>query len=243
MRYLAASLLFLLLPILALASEDVPAKLLNATELMKQCPYPAEAESEGETLLSLVIDETGALSNISVKQSSGSQELDDAAVECMKKGQFQPATHDGQATASGSVAPWRWTLPSVARSCDAAVSKSSLKNGPPDPKIWPQPAYVCFCFDDSGVLQGKPTIFHSTGYRDADRMAMDVVPLKSGAYQRKAPGCHLFGVKFDTNWRPHEGFDDLVDRFDRSGLYPLNPGATYLLPDPYYRGGVQLPPK
>ena len=112
---------------------------------------------------------------------------------------------------SKSVAPWRWTLPSVSRTCDAAVSASSLGSEKANAAVWPKPAYICFCFGDAGEMQGKPTVVRSTGYRDADKMAVDVTELKSAAYLARLPGCHLFGVKFDTNGRPREGYDDLVE--------------------------------
>jgi len=241
-----ATLLFLFTPIFVFANDDSPAKLLNGSEVTKQCHYPPkslQARAEGETLLSLLIDDTGKLSNIAVKQSSGSEDLDNAALECMKKAQFQPATRDGHATMSKSVAPWRWTLPSVSRTCDAAVSASSLGSEKANAAVWPKPAYVCFCFGDSGEPQGKPTVVRSTGYRDADKMAVDVAELKSAAYQGRLPGCHVFGVKFDTNGRPREGFDDLVQRLNDSPLYPRAPNAPYLLPAPYEHGGIEIRPE
>lgn len=241
-----ASALLLLSPIFARAADDVPAKVLNAPEVMKQCHYPPkslQARTEGETLLSLVIDDAGKLSDIAVKQSSGSEELDNAALECMKKAQFQPATHDGHATTSKSVAPWRWTLPAISRTCDAAVSASSLASEKADSSVWPKPAYVCFCFGDDGEAQGKPTVVRSTGYRDADKMAVEVAELKSAAYQGRSPGCHVFGVKFDTNGRPREGFDDLVQRLNDSPLYPRSPNAPYLLPAPYEHSGIEIRPE
>jgi len=220
--------------------------LLNASEVVNGCHYPPkslQARAEGETVLSLRIDETGKLSDIGVKQSSGSEELDNAALECMKKAQFQAAMHDGHPTASKSVAPWQWKLPTVPRTCDTAVSASSLGSGKADAAVWPKPAYVCFCFGDSGEAQGKPTVGRSTGYRDADKMAVDVAELKTTAYQGHVPGCHVFGVKFDTNGRPREGFDDLIQRLNDSPLYPRSPNAPFLLPAPYEHGGVEIRPE
>lgn len=239
-------LLFILGPALSVASEDVPAKLLNASEVLGQCHYPSkslQARVEGETVLSVLIDETGKLSNIGVQQSSGSEDLDNAALECMKTVQFQPATRDGHAIASRSVAPFRWKLPTISRTCDAAVSASSLGSGQAAASVWPKPAYVCFCFGDGGEAQGKPTVVRSTGYRDADKMAVDVAELKSAAYQGHVPGCHVFGVKFDTNGRPREGFDDLVQRLNDSPLYPRSPNAPFLLPAPHEHGGVEIRPE
>lgn len=230
----------------AAAGTDVPAKLLNGSEVMKECHYPAkslQARTEGETLLGLLIDDTGKLSSIAVKQSSGSEDLDNAALECMKKAQFQPATREGHAMAFAAVAPWRWKLPTVSRTCDAAVSTSSLASEKTDAAVWPKPAYVCFCFGDAGEAQGKPTVVRSTGYRDADKMAVDVAELKSAAYKDHLPGCHVFGVKFDTNGRPREGFDDLVQRLNDSALYPRAPNAPFLLPAPYEHSGIEIRPE
>jgi len=229
-----------------MASDDAPAKLLNGVEVIEQCHYPQAAlqkRTADKTLLSLLVDETGKLSNISVKESSGSEDLDGAAVECLRKAQFQPATRDGQAVKSLSLMPWRWTQPSISRTCDAAVAASSLGSQKADAQVWPKPAFVCFCFGDSGESQDKPTVVRSTGYRDADKMAVDVTELKSAAYQRRLPGCHLFGVRFDTNGRPRDGFDELVHRLNDSPLYPFAPNAPFLLPDPYQRSGVEIQSK
>jgi len=238
------TLLLILTPLPALAVDDAPAELLNAPDVMKRCPYPTksiQAHAEGETLLNLQIDGKGTLTNISVKQTSGSEDLDNAAMECMRKAHFKPATHEGHAITSNSVTPWPWTLPTVYRTCDAAAS-DRLTSDKVQAAVWPKPAYVCFCFGDSGEAQGKTTVVRSTGYRDADKMAVDVTELKSPAYQARLPGCHLFGVRFDTNGQPRRDFDDLTDRLNRSSLYPLSPGVPYRLPDPYYRSGVQIGP-
>ena len=86
---ISAILLGLFVPICASANGELAAKLLNGSEVVKQCHYPPkalQAHAEGETLLSLVIDDTGKLSNIDVKQSSGSEELDNCGSRVHEEG-------------------------------------------------------------------------------------------------------------------------------------------------------------
>lgn len=61
------------------------------------CPYPPEAKwqhKEGVTALRATITTDGAATEISVLQSSGSQTLDEAAVQCFAKWHFAPATRN-----------------------------------------------------------------------------------------------------------------------------------------------------
>ena len=61
---ISAILLGLVGPICAAANGEIAAKLLNGPEVIEQCHYPPkalQAHAEGETLLSLVVDDTGKL--------------------------------------------------------------------------------------------------------------------------------------------------------------------------------------
>ena len=67
--------------------------------------YPARAkkhEQEGVVTLKFIILENGAVSNILVKKSSGSDELDQTAIKALSKCQFVPATEDGNSIKSWS---------------------------------------------------------------------------------------------------------------------------------------------
>ena len=65
---------------------------------------------EGTTDLSFLIHADGTVDNVNVAQSSGSDRLDDAAVDCVKKWHYRPAIKDGELTD----VPWTtqvvWTL-------------------------------------------------------------------------------------------------------------------------------------
>jgi len=85
--------------------------------------YPLAAirlNIEGETTLSYRIATDGSLKDITVLQSSGNKDLDDASVSCATEWRYKPATQNGQPVEI----PWRakvnWSL-------NRNVSRSSIK--------------------------------------------------------------------------------------------------------------------
>jgi periplasmic protein TonB len=82
------------------------------------CPkdkwYPAVAirlNHEGNTVLAFTVQTDGTISNISVAQSSGHDELDQAAVQCAQNwSNYKPATRDGQPVAVPFKATVKWNL-------------------------------------------------------------------------------------------------------------------------------------
>jgi TonB family protein len=82
--------------------EQVPAHVLNMQVLVTICTtmYPKEDQRpgvDGTVGLALRIDTFGRIADVRVEHSSGRQELDDAAVDCVPQfAQVAPATVDGQ---------------------------------------------------------------------------------------------------------------------------------------------------
>lgn len=75
--------------------------------------YPAieqRLQQTGNTLLAFTITSTGAVSNISVAQSSGYPRLDEAAVQCAQRWSYTPATKDGVPADVQSKAIVKWTI-------------------------------------------------------------------------------------------------------------------------------------
>jgi periplasmic protein TonB len=71
--------------------------------------YPALAvrlNHEGNTSLSFTIGTDGGVSNVSVTNSSGHDELDQAAVTCASSWSYKPAIQNGQPVA----VPWKTTV-------------------------------------------------------------------------------------------------------------------------------------
>lgn len=73
----------------------------EATGLRNQAPvYPKlsrKRKEQGTVLLLLLVDRYGQVAKIEIKQSSGFDRLDQAALQAVKKWQFSPAKQDGKA--------------------------------------------------------------------------------------------------------------------------------------------------
>lgn len=79
-----------------------------AAELNLPPVYPAEALREGRSgtvLLEVTVETDGAVSMVRVHASSGSADLDAAALSALRAWRFHPATEDGVAIRSRLVQP------------------------------------------------------------------------------------------------------------------------------------------
>lgn len=75
--------------------------------------YPAKAARNGEsgtTTLALLVGVDGRVSSARVEHSSGSRDLDRAAVNALSLCRFQPATENGVAQAAWAQLAYVWTL-------------------------------------------------------------------------------------------------------------------------------------
>jgi protein TonB len=76
--------------------------------------YPVAARrlrQQGTVLLSVAVNQSGKPTLVSVKESSGSRVLDDAAVNAVRAWDFEPARSDGRPVASRVEIPLRFELP------------------------------------------------------------------------------------------------------------------------------------
>ncbi len=75
-------------------------------------PYPSMARrlgEEGEVRLDVRVGTDGAVIDVRLKKSSGSQLLDQTAIDTVKKWRFRPATVDGQPVAEWYY-DWKWVF-------------------------------------------------------------------------------------------------------------------------------------
>ncbi len=75
-------------------------------------PYPAVARrmgEQGEVRLDVHVDADGTVSDVRLKQSSGSDTLDRTAVDTVRKWRFKPATVDGRPV-SEWYHNWKWVF-------------------------------------------------------------------------------------------------------------------------------------
>lgn len=94
-------------------AQDVPTTPTPPDECGQERHYPLMAKRlghEGTTILAFRIGIDGRLTDIRVAQSSGHQELDDAAVAGARCWRYKPAMKDGKPVEVPWQASVKWTL-------------------------------------------------------------------------------------------------------------------------------------
>ena len=71
---------------------------------------PSQSRPEGIATLLLSIDETGRVTGVQLKKSSGYSEFDQSAMEAARKQRFSPALKDGKPVASSKEIQLRFML-------------------------------------------------------------------------------------------------------------------------------------
>jgi outer membrane biosynthesis protein TonB len=121
---------------------------------------------------------------------SGSQELDAAAVSCVPRLRFQPATRLGDGTAVESWQQTRWTWASTEHPARANAASQSAPSA-----AAALAAEVQVCVDATGKLMGKPRLTRPSGDTQFDAAAVEVAKSGSGLYRagamdgKAAAGC------------------------------------------------------
>ena len=97
----------------------LPASVTLTSELSLACPqrtlphYPATSRRKGEqgrVVLRVMLDETGRITAVKVKESSGYPRLDEAGVAVIKDWQCNAATRDGVAVRAEALQPFDFIL-------------------------------------------------------------------------------------------------------------------------------------
>jgi TonB family protein len=158
----------------------------------------------------------GTPSQISIKASSGSNALDAAAISCVSRLRFAPATTlgDGDPIDSWQQIAFRWAIQGNADEARAMTSQtpSSADSRAIEPiarQAGPggqaNSVTVHVCVDETGRLEQDPTIVHSSGVDSLDQAAVRIAASGSAYYRpdtsSKGPpvsGCAQLAIKFDT---------------------------------------------
>src|ERR1700731_1812347 len=172
----------------------------------------------------VLVGPSGVPSRASIKSSSGSEALDTAAMNCVLKLRFQPATRagDGVAVDSWQEIAWRWAIQGgqnrdpqgtasrastqdeqnsialmAAKENDAGVRPES--SPPKEAKV-----ELHVCSDVTGKLVQDPTIIRSSGDPGLDQAAVAIAPSGSGNYRpavtsggKPVSGCAQLAIKFE----------------------------------------------
>lgn len=105
-------------PVVVAASKP-PASVTLSSELSLACPqrtppnYPAASRRVGEqgrVVLSVALDETGRITSVKVKESSGHHRLDEAGLAAIKSWKCNPAMRDGVAVRAEALQPFDFIL-------------------------------------------------------------------------------------------------------------------------------------
>jgi TonB family protein len=174
------------------ATENVRhARVAPISDPGRRCPdlKPATAEDPTFVVVRFLVGPSGAPSQASVKTSSESPELDSAAVDCVLKLRFLPATElgSGAAVASWQEMAWKWAHPQQRAGILAPASA----------------AEVHVCVDAAGKLAQEPKLVHSSGDAQFDAAAVKVAGSGSGSYRasttadgKPLPGCLQMAIRF-----------------------------------------------
>ena len=196
-----------------------PAHVALRFDPTRLCPDVRFA-ADGATVVVFLVGPSGVPSRASIKSSSGSEALDTAAMNCVLKLRFQPATRagDGVAVDSWQEAAWRWATqreyPQGAarraspqedqRSIGLMVAKdnASVSRDSPLPRDAKVELHVCS--DVAGKLAQDPTIIRSSGDPGLDEAAVAIAKSGSGYYRpattlggKPVSGCAQLAIKFE----------------------------------------------
>lgn len=173
-----------------------------------RCPdvRVADPEEAGTALVVLYVGPTGVPSKVSLRSSSGSDTLDNAALNCVPKLRFLPRTSLGDAApmASWQLSAWKaapaprteLSPPSAAVAAPAAgVSGPGRGSGAAaGTGSAPPLSEVRVCVDDSGKLTQDPKLTRSSGDSGFDAAALSIAKAGSGSY-RAAAGCLQLAIR------------------------------------------------
>jgi TonB family protein len=215
----------------AAQTQPVPANPLWAQTFLgvnpkTRCPDLRISDEGTLAVVLFWVPRGGTPSQISIKSSSGSNALDSAAISCVSKLRFAPATTlgDGDPIDSWQQIAFRWAIPSNADEARAMTSQNppSAESRATEPTAG-APAQtaanarqagtsgqansvtVHVCVDETGRLEQDPTIVHSSGVESLDQAAVRIAASGSAYYRpdtsSKGPpvsGCAQLAIKFDT---------------------------------------------
>jgi TonB family protein len=192
---------------------------------IKRCPDLRVAEDGTAAVVMFLVARSGVPSRVSIKTSSRSEGLDAAAVNCVLKLRFDPATRlgDGEPIDSWQEMAWAWAsqerrsdtrgiaaqTPASKANPDSTASiaapngnsTSGSQDGSPSQD---RSVAVRVCADDAGKLLQDPTILRSSGNPGFDEAAVKIAKSGSpyyrpGTHSGKKPvsGCAQLTIEFE----------------------------------------------
>ena len=181
-----------------------------------RCPDLRIADEGSIAVVVFWLPRSGTPSQISIKSSSGSNALDSAAISCVARLRFAPATTIGYGDPIDS---WqqvglRWANQGNADETRATASQNPSSGAPAQIAAnarqetsagHADSVTVHVCVDETGRLEQDPTIVHSSGIASLDQAAVRIAASGSAYYrpdtssnEPPVSGCAQLAIKFDT---------------------------------------------
>jgi TonB family protein len=190
-----------------------------------RCPDLRIADEGTIAVVIFWLPRSGIQSQVSIKSSSGSNALDSAAISCVSRLRFAPATRlgDGEPIDSWRQIAFRWANPGNADETRATTSQnpSSGATRASEP-IAGAPAQIAagakqddsgghansvtvrVCVDETGRLKQDPMIVRSSGKPSLDQAAVRIAASGSAYYRPDTSlngppvsGCAQVAIKFE----------------------------------------------
>jgi TonB family protein len=210
------------------SSDTLQAHVAWASNPAKSCPDLRVAEDGPAAVVVFLVGRSGVPSKASIKSSSRSDGLDAAAMSCVLKLRFDPATRpgDGEPVESWQEIAWRWASQdaqgnprgSAPRTPTPASrgeqeSMASIEAPQETDAAGRQPGShgkdgrvaVRVCADDTGKLAQNPTILRSSGNPGLDEAAVKIAKAGSPYYRpgtnldgKPVSGCAQLMIEFET---------------------------------------------
>ena len=174
-----------------------------------RCPDLRLADEGTIAVVVFLVGRSGIPSKVSIKSTSGSAGLDAAAVSCVMKLRFAPATRlgDGEPFDAWQQIAWRWAdrgnqndgrPPSPPGQTSTISVGSATQAGAGE-------VTVHVCVDDEGKLKQNPVVLHSSGDTRLDEAAVKIAASGPQYYHpgttvdgRAVSGCAQLAIKFET---------------------------------------------
>jgi TonB family protein len=184
-----------------------------------RCPNLRVADEGAIAVVIFWLPRSGTPTQISLRSSSGSNALDSAALGCVAKLRFAPATRlgDGEPIDSWRQIAFRWaeTQPmsevtvsgtsGASEPVTRAPAPTTSDARPNDPAGQAASVTVHVCADEAGTLEQEPTIIRSSGKMSLDQAAVKIAASGSAYYRPDssssgppASGCAQLTIRFET---------------------------------------------
>jgi TonB family protein len=170
---------------------------------IRRCPDLRIAEDGTASVVVFLVARSGIPSRVSIKSSSGSEALDAAAMNCVSKLRFDPATRlgDGEPMESWQEIAWKWASQERPDSTASSAALQGNSNGASQDRS----VAVRVCADDTGKLIQEPTILRSSGNPGFDEAAIKIARSGSPYYRpgtnsgrKPVSGCAQLVIEFET---------------------------------------------